>query len=735
MREAEDPPRTEERPFDLLPEAEPMSVQDIRDSLIIRERDLFLLTDPLGQVVRGNPNGHGLYHQDTRYLSGYEFSFSAARPLVLLSTAELGYSSEQVMTNPSMLDAEGRRVPRGTLQVMRTRVLEDVLEETMTVTNYNSFPVTIEMQYRFSADFADIFEVRGYEPERRGVLEAPGFFEGALVMRYLGADQRRRETLVHFDQQPETLAGDAELAIATYRVPLPPRGRFTVRLVICVDGRLEAPRGDARFAIVAGSYVQWREGTTSVVTDNDFFNAILARSLDDIRMLWTRDDGSMSFPAAGTPWYDALFGRDACISGAQLLAFKPEIAKEALASLARFQGTKVDHWRDEEPGKIPHELRRGELTNTGELPFAPYYGSIDSTPLFLFLAGEYYRWTADIKTLTELRPNLEAGLEWMRKYGDTNGDGYLDYEKRSVKGLVNQGWKDSADSMVHSNGELLRAPITLVEVQSYVHGALVRLADVFTAFGDETAAAAMRDEAAQLRKRFNRDFWIADENCFALALDGDGRAAATVTSNAGQALWGGIADPELAAQLAQRLLRRDMFSGWGIRTLSSESPSYNPQGYHVGTVWPHDNSIVAMGLKRYGHEAELNAVATALCEAARQFQYYRLPELFGGEEQSGHRKPVPYPVACRPQAWAAGTFPMVTQAILGLVPDAPAGRLYVVNPMLPAWLDRVEVTGLRVGTAEADLLYQRRGSGTWAVVKDVRGDLDVQITRQWPEGL
>jgi glycogen debranching enzyme len=734
MTQAEKAPQIEERGFDLLPEAEPMTVQDIRDVLVIREGDTFLLTDINGQVQRGNPNGYGLYYRDTRYLSGYEFAFSNARPLTLLSTAQVGFSAEHVMANPSMLDAEGQRLTRATIQVRRLQVLGDVLEETIRVLNYNTFPVTLEINLRFAADFADIFEIRGYEPEARGALEAPIVEEGSLAMRYMGTDGHRRETMITFDPHPELIAADADVGFVTFRLSLASQESTSVSLVVSMDGRLEAPRGEERFAAVAQDYQRWRSECTEVQSDSQFFDAVLRRSLDDLRMLW-HPDGGGGYPAAGTPWYDTLFGRDTCITGLQTLAFNPEIARQGLAELARHQGAKFDSWRDEEPGKILHELRHGELTESGELPFSPYYGSIDSTLLFLFLAGEYFRWTDDVEVLRELKPNLEAALHWMDEFGYSNDDGYIAYEKRSVKGLINQGWKDSADAMVHADGSLMSPPITLVEVQGYAYAGLVRLAAIFRSLGEECQATELEGRAEDLRRRFNEDFWVGREGCFALGIDGNRRQASSVTSNAGHALWSGIAEPEKAAATTRRLLQQDIYSGWGVRTLSSRSPRYNPQGYHLGTIWPHDNSVVGMGFKRYGGEAELNTLASSLFQAALHFQYYRLPELFGGSDLSTHQIPVPYPVACRPQAWAAGAFPLITQAILGLCPDAPNNVLYVVNPKLPEFVSEVNLRRLRVGRSSVDLRYRRSGAHTRIKVLSVDGNLRVEQVKAWPEHL
>ena len=708
-----------------------MGVQDIREALVIRERDLFLLTDQAGQVPPGNVNGYGLYYTDTRYLSTYDFTFAAAKPVVLLSTAELGYSSEQVLTNPTMPSLESRVIPRGTIEVRRLRVVEDALEETLRVTNYNIFPITLDLVFRFDSDFADIFEVRGYQRQARGEPYTPYRQDSALRLSYKGRDGHTRQTLISFTPPPQALESNSEGTTVTFRVSLAHRESTAIHLLITVDGRPEAAQWVERFSLVAQEYSAWLQEATRIYTDNDFYNAVLERSLADLRMLWNREGRGGAYPAAGTPWFDTLFGRDSCVVGLQTLSVKPHIARHCLATLARWQGKKFDAWRDEEPGKMLHELRQGELTQTGELPFSPYYGSVDSTPLFLWLAGEYYQWTGDLELLGQLETNLRAALHWVKQYGDANVDGFVDYEKRSAKGLVNQGWKDSWDAIIHADGTLVEPPTALVEVQGYIYAGLRKLAPVFIALGDPETAQQLLREAAALRRRFNRHFWLP-EGFYALALDGQGRPAASTTSNPGHVLWTGIAYERYAKQVVDRLMRNDMFSGWGIRTLSTTSARFNPYGYHLGTVWPHDNSIIAMGFKRYGFEEELNEVATALFDAARAFPYYRLPELFGGAARSAHHAPVPYPVACRPQAWAAGAFPLITQAILGFCPDGPRNRLYIVRPMLPEWLEHVQVEGLRVGRGEADLYYERRGRRTRVHVLDVRGGLKVEVVRRWP---
>lgn len=712
-----------------------MAIRDIRDALIIRERDICFLTDRTGEAPRSSLNGYGLYYSDTRYLSAYEFGFATARPITLLSTAELGYSSEQVLTNPAMVDEEGREVPSGTIEVRRVRVIEDVLEENIRVTNYNAFPIVLDVVLGFAADFADIFQVRGYHPQQQGKLKPPVWRDSTLELSYNGKDGRKRQTLIIFSPKPVSAQNDLEGGTtATFRLPLGSRQNATIRLVVTVDGRIEAAKGVERFGIVSKAYDSWMCDMTQIKTDNEFFNTVLGRSMADLRMLWNHRAAGPGYLSAGTPWFDTLFGRDSAIVGLQTLALKTEIARDCLVSLARWQGKKFDSWRDEEPGKVLHELRHGELTQTGELPFSPYFGSVDSTPLFLLLAGQYYSWTADLDLMAQLETNLRAGLHWIRMYGRGNRGRYVEYEKRSSHGLVNQGWKDSGDALCHTDGSPVDPPIALVEVQGYVYAAYHKLAPIFSDLGDEPFAQELVREAEALKRRFNRDFWLTD-GFYAIALDGEGRPAASCASNPGHALWAGIAHRSKASQVVRRLMDADMYTGWGVRTLSSESCRFNPQGYHVGTVWPHDNSIIAMGFKRYGFEDDLNQLATGLFDAVRGFRYLRLPELFGGDDRSQHQAPVPYPVACKPQAWAAGAFPLITQAMLGLCADARNRTLLVVRPKLPEWLKNVWVRGLRVGGGEVDLHYERLDTTTRLWVLDVRGDVAVRTTRGWPTHL
>ena len=403
-----------------------------------------------------------------------------------------------------------------------------------------------------------------------------------------------------------------------------------------------------------------------------------------------------------------LFGRDSLISGLQSLAYEPNVAEQTLRLLAKFQGDKVDDWRDEQPGKIMHELRVGEMAHLNEVPQTPYYGSIDATPLFLILLAEHAAWTCRLNVFHDLRGDAEKALKWMAEYGDPHHAGWLAYADKSSKGLSNQGWKDSGDSIMNADGSLAKPPIALAEVQGYVYLAKRGMAGLYRRDGDDAAADRLEKEADDLRRRFNRDFWLEDKGIFALALQDGGKPAAVVASNAGQALWSGIADADKARRTADRLMADDVFSGWGIRTLSMQEKRYNPSGYHVGSVWPHDNSLIVAGFRNYGLDEAARRVFAGIAEAATYFHGDRLPEVFSGFRREHFGVPVRYPVACHPQAWAAGSVPFLLQSLLGLTPEAFDGRLRIVRPVLPDGVDRVELHRLRVGEARVDLRFTRR---------------------------
>lgn len=710
---------------ELLSQGELVAVADIRNALVIKEGSLFLMTDAEGNVPRHNIEGFGLYKGDTRYLSTFELTLNNMKPTVLLSSAELGYGSEHYLANPPLAMTDGPGLPKESLEIMRQRVIKNALHETIQVTNYNVFPVTVHLGFDFGADFMDMFEVRGEKRNRRGRTSEPVVEKERILFEYVGLDDVRRKTEIKFSPAPDHIWPSG----AEFSISLRHHENVTISVSVAPDDEV-AGTFSSEFQLLAASHRNWLASCTHVTTNNNFFNSMLERSLDDVRMLNVENENG-GYVAAGTPWFSSLFGRDSLIASFQLLAFNPEVARNTLHILAQWQGQNVDDWRDEEPGKILHELRTGEMASLEEIPMTPYYGSVDSTPLFLMLAAEYVAWTADIDLIRELEPHLMSALTWIQQHIDLGSSGYLEYAKRSSKGLLNQGWKDSHDGIVNGDGTLVRPPIALAEVQGYVYAAKLGMARILGLLDKKALAKKLKKEAVELSANFNRDFWLDDERFFALALGAEQRPATSITSNPAQCLWSGIINSDKVPATVQRIFSNDMFSGWGIRTLSSGAPRYNPLGYHLGSVWPHDNSIIGMGLKRSGFEDELNELVTALYDCCRTFDYYRLPELFCGVPRTAHGMPVRYPVACRPQAWAAGTFPMLLQSMLGLAPNAVKNELKIVAPKLPHWLDEVEVRGLRVGNSAVDLLFEKRRGRTKTHVTAGRG-VTISFPRKWP---
>ncbi len=719
-------PPPEERNWEFLPDVFG-GVESISDALVTREHGLFLLTDAAGRIPADNGRGLGLYFADTRHLSVFDFKVEGAEPVVLLSTADAGFSQEQVLGNRKMVGIDGRTVGRCTVEFVRERVLGEGLEEVLRVTNFNPFPVRLRVSYHFAGDFADIFEVRGHRRKGIGMRSEPRIDEGCVQYNYFGLDGVVRQTRIIFEDVPDELsAGEA-----VFVLDLPQRGTAERRFYVQVrsSGRAR-PRG-ASVQRMSADHDRWKRSFASIDTDNELFNKVIERSLTDLRMLLSLDSGGRQYVAAGTPWFDTLFGRDSLITCLQTLPFQPQLARDCLDLLARHQGQIVDVFSAEEPGKILHEMRQDELSSIGELPYKRYYGSVDSTPLFLVVAGEYYRWTGDLETISRLRPAISAALNWVRSFGATGEDGFLRYDTDSVSGLRNQGWKDSENAIVFADGSLCQGPIAMAEVQGYLYAAYRMLTPLIAALGEQAESSRLRRAAGELRRRFAGSFWLGDEGLLAMAIDGANRPAALMSSNAGQVLWSGILDHARASRVRDALLANDMFSGWGIRTLTRDAPSYNPSGYHLGSIWPHDNALIALGLKRQGFVDEANEIATALFDAACAFPNFRLPELFGGHPRSLHQPPVPYPVACRPQAWAAGATLQLLQAMLGLAADAPHSSLLVVSPRLPYWLNRVEIRRLRVGPGYADLTFTRDRGRTRVVVGRAEG-VKVSLRTSWP---
>ncbi len=695
--------------------------------LATKEGETFLYSDVEGNLDDRKEFGLGLYHRDTRFLSHYRMRLSGRDPVLLSSSAERAYMSYVDLTNPDLYTDDELAVPQQTLNVRRVRAINGRLFERVRVKNYNAYPVHLTLSFSLAADFADIFDVRGFRRERWGHHHPPVADGKRLEFAHDGLDGLTRRTVVEFGNPPdrvEVLGDRVEVDFSLHLAPHQTR-MVSVGFDLIVDG--DAPPAkefDVAVHELRRSYEDWERECTEIITDNELFNQLLTRGLRDLRALYTASEDGATL-AAGIPWYVTVFGRDTLLSAHQLLTVNPGLARDALRFLARHQGSKDDRWRDEEPGKILHEIRRGELAGARFIPHTPYYGTVDATPLFVLLYAQYFRWTGDLEFARELAPNVQAALHWIDSIGDADGDGFVEYQTRSTSGMTNQGWKDSWDSVVHSDGRIAAGPIALVEVQGYIYMAKERVAGVFEELGDYRTSTRLHEEALQLKERFNEAFWMEDEQYYCQALDGDKRQVRSVVSNPGHGLYCDILDPDKAEKVARRLLQPDMFSGWGIRTMSKTAAAYNPMSYHNGSVWPHDNALIAAGLKRYGFVKATNRVATALFDAAIHADYMRLPELFCGFTRRTPNRPVGYPVACSPQAWAAGSPFLLLQAMLGISAMAHQNVLTVNKPHLPPWLNQVELRNLRVGDSTISMVFRRDGEISSFSLLDRRGDVRV----------
>jgi glycogen debranching enzyme len=599
----------------------------------------------------------------------------------------------------------------------------------------------------FCADFADIFEVRGAQRAVRGVYDPLAVRRDGFLFSYVGRDQIRRSTFIAFSPFPDRIWAEGGHGIAEFELNLLPQKRRYIFVQVTPfierrEGEVQPPGssgywpgspGDDNIEIafprasydLAKSYSEWRRECTSFTSDNSHFNQMVGRAVTDLRALMTDYTGMGRIVDAGIPWYAAPFGRDALIASWQTLILNPKIAKDSLRFLAGYQGQKVDSWREERPGKIFHEIRRGEMACAREVPHTPYYGSVDATLWFIILLAEVYYWTGDRDFLEELAGPLYKCLDWYREYGDLDGDGYVEYLRESEHGLTNQGWKDSWDGVVDQDGSIPRGPLALVEVQAYLYLALRYAADLMFVLGDYREGARLTQEASRVRDQFLRDFWMQEEGFLAFCLDYKKRPLKTIVSNPGQCLFTGILPAPQAERVAQRLFEPDLYSGWGIRTMSAAEKAYNPMSYHNGSVWPHDNAIIAQGLRHYEQFALLERLLTDIYEAALFFPYYRLPELFCGFARREVGGPVRYPTSCDPQAWAVGSVFLFLRAMLGL--SCRGNEILVGKPFLPEWLSELYVQNLVVGSGHVELEFARSRGKTFCNVIRCEGEVKVVI--------
>jgi glycogen debranching enzyme len=695
----------------------------------LKHGDTFGLFDHYGDIVPYEGSPEGLYHCDTRFLSGFELLIDDRRPLLLSSTVQdkNAYLAAD-LTNPDFIVGGQLELPRDTIHIVRSKLLwQGQAQERLAIGNFGDRTHSIRLTFLFESDFADLFEVRGHPRSARGQITARTRNARAVVLTYRGLAHNVWRTTIGFEPKPDLLRHDR----ADFELILAAGERVSLFVAIrCERDKLGAPDPERFFISMREARRDLRRAwgrRASIVTSNAIFNEVLGRSMADLTML-TTDTAQGPYPYAGIPWFSTAFGRDGIITAAQLLWVDPSIAKGVLCYLAANQATEYRAEADAEPGKILHETRQGEMAQLGEVPFGRYYGAVDSTPLFVMLAGMYFERTGDLATIRELWPHVEAALYWIDHHGDRDGDGFVEYQSRSRGGLSNQGWKDSQDSIFHADGRLADGAIALCEVQGYVYAAKHGAAQLAAALGMASLVEPLYEQAAALKARFEEAFWCEALGTYALALDGGKQPCRVRASNAGQVLLSGMAERGRAVKVADGLLDRDFFSGWGIRTVATSEIRYNPMSYHNGSVWPHDNALIALGLARYGLNGHAQRLFSGMFDAASYMDLRRLPELFCGFRRRPGKGPTFYPVACSPQAWASAAPLAFLQACLGLDFRHASEQIRFRQPRLPEFLDWVEIRRLDVGASSFELMLRRYGADVTVNILDRRGDGRVVIT-------
>ena len=711
------------QPFEIAAAA---SLQDVR-LLILKHGDTFAVFDSIGDASPDVGTTQGVYYLDTRHLSRLSMILDGARPMLLSSTLRDDNATLTCdLSNPDRLDASGQLlVQHDVIHLRRSRFLWNAsCYERVNIRNFDDQPRRIELAIAFAADFADLFEVRGARRARRGETHPSKIGASQATLSYTGLDNRRLSTTLRFDPAPTKLSPDGAVFVLNL-APRESRSLF-VEIDCRNDEQKLAPR-QAFFIALRDARRRLRTSSSraaSIETSNQIFNEAARRSIADLYMLMT-DLPEGPYPYAGIPWFSTVFGRDGIITALEMLWLDPSIARGVLGRLAATQATSVDAAADAEPGKILHEARHGEMAALGEVPFRRYYGSVDATPLFVMLAGAYLERTGDLDTVRRLRPHIESALNWIDHYGDRDGDGFVEYGTRTKQGLVNQGWKDSHDAIFHADGRLAEGPIALVEVQAYVYSAW-RAAELISRRLDDLAQAAIFEKKADaMRRRFDERFFDEALGSYVLALDGDKRPCRVRASNAGHALFAGVALPERAPAVVRTLMGSSCFCGWGVRTVASTEARYNPMSYHNGSVWPHDNALIAAGFARYGFRREAARIFEGLFDASTYVDLRRLPELLCGFPRQQTRGPTFYPVACLPQAWAAATPLYLIQSCVGLGFDVSERRITFREPVLPQFLDEIILRGLAIQGGSADVAFRRSNRHIVVDVLEKRGPVGV----------
>jgi glycogen debranching enzyme len=704
----------------------PMTGPAARPRCVLKHDDTFIVLDSHGDIGASAGGPDGLFNADTRYLARLELVLDDVQPLLLGSNLRDDNSSLTVdLTNPDVYRNGRIMLQKDMLHIVRTIFLwRGTAYQRIGIQNHSESPANFDLTLMFDNDFADLFEVRGEKRARRGISSSKLLSPADATLEYSGLDGKSRTTALHFDPRPTRLAVSA----ATYHFDLARQQKTSLFIAAsCNKPTMQKPGPFFRSLLAHRREMRLStSGATSIETSNDIFNEVLCQSMADLNMLMT-DTPQGRYPYAGIPWYSTTFGRDGLITALQMLWIDPRVARGVLKRLAFYQAKSVDPLADAEPGKILHEMRGGEMAALREVPFAHYYGSVDATPLFVLLAGLYVERTGDDETLAELWPAIEAALRWIDGAGDPDGDGFVEYQRASEQGLANQGWKDSYDAIFHADGRLAEGYIALAEVQGYVFAGKRLAARCALRLGKTDQARQLEAEAKRLAERFEDAFWCEELGTYALALDGDKQPCKVRTSNAGQLLFSGIAREDRARMVAADLMRPHFFTGWGIRTVAQGEARYNPMSYHNGSIWPHDNALIVLGLARYGLKHCVGHVFKGLFDAASYMDLRRLPELFCGFRREKQRGPTLYPVACAPQAWASATPFTLLEAALGLEFDAQRGEIRLRNPRLPAFINEVVLRDLQLGRSNVDLRLRRHGDEVSLEVLRTCGQIQVSI--------